>query len=82
MAHANFIYREVIENVLSQYEISQHDMLKMNKRSVNRAKLFVESLDDETKLETLAKLYSLPVLWEWNEPKKLKFKSIKNYIRG
>lgn len=70
MVHANFIYRKVIENVLSQYEISQHDMLKMNKRSVNRAKLFVESLDDETKLETLAKLYSLPVLREWNEPKK------------
>ena len=68
MALANFIYREVIEDVHSEYNISQAEMEKMNRKSVNRAKLFIDLLEDETKLETFSKLYSLPVFRKWDAP--------------
>ena len=81
MALANFIYREVVEDAHSQYEISQYDMQCMNKMSVNRARFFVDLLDDETKLETFTKLYSLPVFREWDKPEKdSEIKSIEKII--
>lgn len=67
-AIANFLYREVIEDVHSDYNISQEDMFAMNTKSVNRAKLLVDILNDEKLLNAFILLYSLPVRNEWNDP--------------
>ena len=40
-ALANFMFREIIEDAHSKYNISQEDMKAMNKEAVNRAMLFL-----------------------------------------
>ena len=40
-ALANFMFREIIENAHSKYNISQEDMKTMCKEAVNRAALFI-----------------------------------------
>lgn len=52
-ALAYFLYREVVEDAHSDYNISQEDMFAMNTKSVNRAKLLVDILDDESCLTLL-----------------------------
>lgn len=39
-----FLFREVIEDVHSKYNISQEEMMRMNKEVCNRAKLFVDEI--------------------------------------
>ncbi len=67
-ALAYYLYREVVEDAHSDYNISQEDMFAMNTKSVNRAKLLVDILDDEKLLNAFILLYSLPVRNEWNNP--------------
>lgn len=67
-ALAYYLYREVVEDAHSDYNISQEDMFAMNTKSVNRAKLLVDILDDEKLLNAFIALYSLPVRNEWNDP--------------
>ena len=40
----------------------------MNRKSVKRAKLLVDILDNEKQLDTFIKLYSLPVFKTWDNP--------------
>lgn len=67
-ALAYYLYREVIEDAHSDYNISQEDMFAMNIKSVNRAKLLVDIIDNEKLLNAFILLYSLPVRNEWNSP--------------
>ncbi|NCD04001.1 MAG: hypothetical protein EOM00_13615 [Clostridia bacterium] len=45
-ALANFMFREIIEDAHSKYNISQEDMKAMNKEAVNRAMLFLTIKSD------------------------------------
>ena len=49
-ALAYLVFREVIEDVHAEYNISQDEMKAMNKRAVNRAAMFLESLQHEERL--------------------------------
>lgn len=47
-ALAHFIFREIVENVHTKYDISQEEICAMNKQAVNRAALFL-SLNEAEK---------------------------------
>lgn len=63
-ALANFMFREVIEDVHVKYNISQDDIKEMCKEAVNRAALFLSI--QETELYKPFSIYSLPAL-EWDD---------------
>lgn len=65
-ALANFLFREVIEDVHSKYNISQEEMKEMCREVVNRATLFLEIQKDPQ----LLKAFSIEAVYgiEWNEP--------------
>lgn len=65
-ALANFLFREVIEDVHSKYNISQEDMKEMCREVVNRAALFLEIKKDPQLLKafTIEAVYGI----EWDEP--------------
>lgn len=67
-ALANILYREVIEEAHIKYNISQDDMEIMNRASVNKAKVFVELINDKRNLKAFEVLYSLAVKNEWDNP--------------
>lgn len=46
-ALANFMFREIIEDAHTKYNISQEDMKAMCKEAVNRAMLFIAIKDNE-----------------------------------
>mgnify|MGYP007065384369 CR=1 FL=1 len=46
-ALAHFMFREIVENIHSKYNISQEEMCKMNKQAVNRAALFFSLSESE-----------------------------------
>ena len=68
LALTNYLHREIIEDCHEKYNISQEDMMTMNITSVNRARAFVDTLDDSAMLEAFTALYSLAVRDEWNAP--------------
>ena len=80
-ALAYYLYREVVEDAHSDYNISQEDMFAMNTKSVNRAKLLVDILDDEKLLNAFILLYSLPVRNEWNPTETEEVTEIANLIK-
>lgn len=63
-ALANFIFREVIENAHTKYNISQEDMRAMCQDAVNRAALFLDI--QNTKMYEPFAMYALPAL-KWND---------------
>jgi len=67
-ALAYLVFREVIEDVHAEYNISQDEMKAMNKRAVNRAAMFLECLEDEERFASLVSLLSLGTT-EWDNPK-------------
>jgi len=67
-ALAYLVFREVIEDVHAEYNISQDEMKAMNKRAVNRAAMFLECLEDEERFASLVSLLSLETT-EWDNPK-------------
>lgn len=67
-ALANMLHREIIEDAHVKYNISQEDMEIMNRTAVNKAKIFIDLMNDKRKLKAFEKLYSLAVNSEWNNP--------------
>ena len=67
-ALAYFVFREIIEDVHAEYNITQEEMMSMNKKAVNRAAAFLECIGDNEKLATVASLYSLETTG-WDNPK-------------
>ena len=67
-ALAYFVFREIIEDVHAEYNISQEEMMAMNKKAVNRAAAFLECIGDDEKLATVVNLYSLQTA-DWDNPK-------------
>lgn len=65
-ALANFLFRQVIENVHSKYGISQEDMKQMSKDAVNRAAVFLQI----QKNDRLYNAFSIEAIdcTEWDEP--------------
>ena len=65
-AIANFLFREVIEDVHSKYNISQEEMKEMCREIVNRAALFLEIQKDPQ----LMKAFSIEAIYgiEWDKP--------------
>lgn len=64
-ALANFMFREIIEDVHAKYNISQEDMKAMNKEAVNRAMLFLTIKSDPD----LYRAFAIEALGcnEWDE---------------
>ena len=58
-ALAYLVFREVIEDVHAEYNISQDEMKAMNKKAVNRAAMFLECLEDKERFASLVSLLSL-----------------------
>lgn len=80
-ALANMLHREIIEDAHVEYNISQQDMEVMNRAAVNKAKVFVDLINDKRKLKAFEKLYSLAVDCEWDNPvENQETKEIKEYI--
>jgi len=65
---ACFLFREVIEDVHSKYDISQDEMMAMNKKAVNRAAMFLSCLDNDELTAALVQLLSLETTG-WDNPK-------------
>lgn len=72
-ALAYFLFREVIEDVHSEYNISQDEMKAMNRKAVNRAAAFLECLEDEERFASLVLLLSFETTG-WDNPKKLRIR--------
>lgn len=67
-ALANYIFRQVIEDVHAKYNISQEDMKAMCKKAVNRAQLYVTLVTDENPdLINAFGVFAIDAL-EWDEP--------------
>ena len=65
---AYFVFREVMEDVHSKYNISQEEMVAMNKKAVNRAAAFLTCLEDDELMTALVQLLSLETTG-WDDPK-------------
>ncbi len=75
------LHREIIEDAHVKYNISQEDMETMNRAAVNKAKIFIDLMNDNRKLKAFEKLYSLAVNSEWDNPvEDEKTQEIKNCI--
>jgi heat shock protein HspQ len=67
-ALAYFVFREIIEDVHAEYNISQDEMKAMNRKAVNRAAAFLECFEDEERFASLVSLLSLETAG-WDNPK-------------
>ena len=67
-ALAYFVFREVIEDVHAEYNISQDEMKAMNRKAVNRAAMILECLENEERFASLISLLSLETTG-WDNPK-------------
>lgn len=65
---AYFVFREVIEDVHTKYNISQEEMMAMNKKAVNRAAVFLGCIGDDELLSSLVQALSLETSG-WDNPK-------------
>jgi heat shock protein HspQ len=68
-ALAYFVFRKIIEDVHAEYNITQEEMMAMNKRAVNRAAAFLECIGDDEKMAAVVSLYSFQTTG-WDNPKK------------
>ena len=66
-ALANFMLREVIEDVHVKYKISQEDMKHMNKTAVDRAALYLNKICDDPKMKK-AFLIEAATCADWDDP--------------
>lgn len=64
-ALANFMFREIIEDAHSKYNISQDDMREMCREAVNRAALFL-AVQTDPKLYKAFAVHAIAGL-EWDE---------------
>lgn len=67
-ALTNCLFREIIEDAHTTYNIKQCDMEAMTRQSVNRAKVIVDLLNDEQMLLAFQGLYSLGANEAWENP--------------
>jgi hypothetical protein len=65
---AYFIFREIIEDVHSKYNITQEEMMVMNKKAVNRAAAFLDCIGNDELLSSLVQMLSLETTG-WDNPK-------------
>ena len=65
-ALANFLFREIIEDAHSKYNISQEDMKTMCKQAVNRAAVFLKVMSNPD----MYKAFSLHavICRKWDDP--------------
>jgi hypothetical protein len=68
-ALAYFLFRELVEDIHADGRISQAEMKELNRRAVNRAKLFLDLISDEDvvpfKLLVMTQnIYTI----DWDEP--------------
>jgi len=63
-----YFIREVIEDAHSKYNISQDEMMAMNKKAVNRAAAFLGCIGDDELLASVIRLLSLETTG-WDNPK-------------
>ena len=68
-ALAYFVFREIIEDAHTKYKITQEEMMAMNKKAVNRAAAFLESMEDPELFASLVSLLMLETTG-WDNPKK------------
>ena len=66
---AYFVFREIIEDVHSKYNISQDEMKAMNQKAVNRAAAFLSCIGNDDLLAALIQMLSLETTG-WDNPKK------------
>jgi len=64
-AIASFLFREVIEDAHTKYNISQEDMKQMCKEAVNRAAMFL-SIKDDPKLYKALAIHAINGI-EWDD---------------
>lgn len=65
---AYFVFREIIEDVHSKYNITQEEMIAMNIKAVNRAAAFLGCIGNDELLSSLVQMLSLETTG-WNNPK-------------
>lgn len=65
---AYFIFREIVEDVHSKYNITQEEMMSMNKKAVNRAAAFLGCIGNDEILSSLVQMLSLGTT-EWDNPR-------------
>ena len=65
---AYFLFREIIEDIHSKYNITQEEMMEMNKKSVNRAAAFLGCIGNDELLSSLVQMLSLETTG-WDNPK-------------
>lgn len=67
-ALAYFIFREIIEDVHSKYNISQDEIMAMNKKAVNRASAFLGCIGNDELLSSVVQMLSMETTG-WDNPK-------------
>ena len=81
-ALANFLFREVIEDAHSKYNICDKEIKAMCKQVVNRAALYLEVANDENKLFALIAMMSM-FTHEWDNPTKTKeIRKLSSFIKS
>ena len=68
-ALAYFVFREIIEDAHTKYKITQDEMMAMNKKAVNRAAAFLETMEEPELFASLVSLLTLETTG-WDNPKK------------
>ena len=86
-ALAHYMFREIIEDAHAEYNISQEDMEKMNRKAANRAKLFLEKISQDKGLmlafaveSAMTDKWDKPVITEEEEIRLGFYKEIAGYI--
>jgi hypothetical protein len=68
-ALAYFLFRELVEDIHAAGHISQDEMKELNRRAVNRAKLFLDLMYDKRKLPfALLVIAQNTFTKDWDEP--------------
>lgn len=70
-ALAAFLFREVIEDAHTKYNISQEDMKEMCRDAVNRAAMFLE-IKDNNRLYRAFAIHAIEGA-EWDDPEETEF---------
>ena len=65
---AYFLFREIIEDVHSEYNISQDEIMAMNKKAVNRAAAFLGFIGNDELLSAAVSVLSFETTG-WDNPK-------------
>lgn len=65
---AYFVFREIIEDAHVKYNISQDEMMAMNRKAVNRAAAFLRCMGNDDLQASLVGMLS-PYVHGWDNPK-------------